>query len=185
MMILWPASFVFACLSNEFARIQFPGIVSIVNANVGPNQVIYFLNNQSSAEITGLAVRFNVPVILSNGDISRQANNRNADQWYPPNVLNAFVVAVCEQLWPCYQLIANQIERHAFNPRRKVLIVLLAGENPRLRWPDLQMALREVFQYLWRINLLNVVIQLQAGKELQLFSYNPFAGSLLINLTER
>lgn len=165
-------------------EIQFPEIATIVNANVGPNQVIYFLNNQSRAEITELAGRFKLPVILSNGNGFGQVNNKNADQWFPPNVLNAFVVAVCEQLSHCYRIIANQIESHAFNPRRKVLIVLVE-DVPRSRLPELQMELREVFQYLWRINLQNVVIQLKSGQELQLFSYNPFVGSLLINLTER
>lgn len=178
------ASVVSCCLFNELVRVQFPQIDAIVNTNIDSNQVIYFLNNQSLAEITELALRFKVPVILSNGDIDRQVNNKNADQWYPPNVLNAFVLVICEQLWHCYKIIAEQINGHAFNPRRKVLMVL-AVDVGNLRLADIQMELREVFQYLWRINLLNVVIQLKLNKELQLFSYNPFGGSLLINRSER
>lgn len=160
-------------------------LTRVVNLHIGPNEVIYLLNNQTTVDIRPLIVQLNRSVFVSNGQ--HQVTHIDADLWYSPNTLNAFVVALCEELWPCFRLIADQIKRHAFNPRRKVLMQLvkdIPGSSSEI--------LSEVFRRCWEINLSNVVIQIggccsptASHQPLQSFTFNPYDPTFLINLTER
>lgn len=153
-----------------------------VNSNIGPNQVIYLLNNQSLVTIQPLIVRLNRPLIL--GTSANSWNNIDADLWYPPHILNAFVVVLCEQLRMCSQLTEEHTKRHIFNPRQKVLVLLVKQEEGT--GSEMQETLRDAFERFWRINLLNVVvIRFSIGKQLQSFTFNPYDESFLINLTGR
>lgn len=154
-------------------------LARVVNSNIGPNEVVYLLNHQSSLDIHRLIVQLNGSLlVLSNGQ--NEFTNINADLWYSPNTLNAFVLVLCEELWPCYELISDQITRHAFNPRRKVLMQLVK-DIPGSASPEI---LKDVFQRFRKINLLNVVIRFGSANRLQSFTYHPYEESFLINLTD-
>lgn len=167
-----------------FAEPHWDTVDRIVRSNIGPNQLVYLLNNQSSLDIRPLIVQLNHhhPVIL--GNARNQWNNINADLWYSPRTLHSFVVALCEELVPCQRLILDQLRRHIFNPREKVLmqVVGIGGEGGEGDSELLHRLLKDIFEKFWQINLLNVVVRL--GIEKQSFTYNPFDESFLINLTE-
>lgn len=174
---------VIACFSEPFLATSGSSLARVVNANTGPNEVVYLLNNQSLLEIHPLIVKLNRPLILA--DAHNQWNNINADLWFPTNTLNAFVLVLCEDLWQCQRIVLDQNQRHTFNPRRKVLMQLVGAKFPGNEDEMLQKTLREVFDQFWRINLLNVVIRLGFGKQRQSFTYNPYDASFLINLNDR
>lgn len=182
-----------ACISNMLI-LQHPAtdgflrpalsasISAIVNANIEPHQVVYLINNQSTMDVRPLITQLQRPIILANHD--NHWNNIDADLWYSPHTLDAFVLVLCAQdLWQCHLLIVDEIRRHVFNPRRKVLMQLLQRGRKSLPTEDEQL-LREVFEQFHRINLLNVVIRLDDDdRKLQSFTFDPFGETFLINLT--
>ena len=173
------------CNSSPAPPSSLEDLPLLVTSNTGPNQLVYLLNNQSELPIHQLIEKIPLPLILGN-HLSRW-NNINADLWFPAAMLNVFVLVLCQELRQCQRLITEHIERHVFNPRRKVFMQLI-GEQEGPPTPPGEQLLRDIFHECWRINLLNVVIRFAGidGRP-QKFTYNPFAGegSFLTNFTDR
>lgn len=177
----------FASLLVEPVRIDEKfSLAHLANLHTPPYNHIYLLNNQSTIDIPPIVTEFNYSVSVSNGDSN--LNNLDANFWFPPNAFStALIVVLCdEDVWQCQEMIATQIKRHDFNPRRKVLMELvksISGSRSEIR--EIQTALEDVFRRFWRINLLNVVIRIRCAGRVQSFSFNPFEETFLINLTDR
>lgn len=171
------------CLST-YQSFDFSSSIHLINSNVGPNEIIYLINNQSFVEIQPVIAAFKFPVLISDG-----ANNVqyiNADLWYSPKPFNAFIVALCEDdLWLCHLMISKEVERRAFNPRRKLLMELVKDVSESSS--EIKIILREIFLHFRNINLWHSVIRFRtfASHKVQSFSFDPFGKTLLINLTDR
>lgn len=156
----------------------------LINSNVGQNEIIYLINNQSSIDIQPFVAALQYPVVISDG--ANCVTNINADLWYSPKQFNAFIVALCEDdLWQCFRMISKEVERRAFNPRHKLLMELLKDVSESSS--EIKMTLREIFLHFRSINLWNSVIRFRtsASKQVQSFVFDPFGKSFLINLTDR
>lgn len=177
---------VIAYLTNQYLwpSVEAPTFAGVVNEHVSPSEVVYMLNNQSSWDVCPLIRHLHQPVILANH--RTRCNNKHAELWFPPILAATFTVVLCDHLWLCYHLLADQIERHLINPRERVLIQLVKEEVTGERnSSELQHLLEEIFHRFRRINLLNVVIRLGFGRQLQSFTFSPYDKSFLINLTDR